>query len=85
MFDDCYYIIVLILYVNGQFFQQAVVDIVRTLPVSLFASLMEWINKYSKNAKVPLTNLSLYLCFSVVEFVGSFFLEILLIVRKGWD
>lgn len=31
---------------------QAVFDIVRTLPVRLYASLMEWINKYSKNAKV---------------------------------
>lgn len=34
------------------FILQAVFDIVRTLPVRLFASLIEWINKYSKNAKV---------------------------------
>jgi len=31
---------------------QAVVDIMKSLPVSLYASLTEWINKYSKNAKV---------------------------------
>ena len=32
---------------------QAVVDIMKTLPVSQYASLMEWINKCSKNDMVP--------------------------------
>ena len=45
----------------------------RSLPVSLVASLMEWMNKYSKNAKVLLTDLLLPFCFSFVEFVERFF------------
>ena len=45
----------------------------RSLPVSLAASLMEWMNKYSKNAKVLLTKLLLHFCFSFVEFVERFF------------
>lgn len=36
----------------GVFVLQAVVDILKTLPVSVYASLIEWIKKYSKNAKV---------------------------------
>lgn len=31
---------------------KAVVDIMDKLPVTLYASLVEWINKFSKNAKV---------------------------------
>ena len=32
---------------------QAVVDIMKTLTISQYASLMEWINKCSKNDMVP--------------------------------
>lgn len=41
------------------FILQAVFDIVRTLPVRLFASLIEWIHKYSKNAKVLNTEMQI--------------------------
>ncbi|KAM7435860.1 Condensin-2 complex subunit D3 [Porites harrisoni] len=46
---------------------KAVVDIMKTLPVNVYASLTEWINKYSKNAKISyrifaLDVVSLLLC-----------------------
>ena len=74
MFDSSYKLL-FSFFVNGLFIQQAVVDIVKTLPVSLVANLMEWISKYSKNAKVPLANLSRHFCFSVVEFGESLFFQ----------
>lgn len=36
---------------------QAVVDIMKILPVNQYASLVEWINMYSKNDKVLIRDL----------------------------
>ena len=56
----------------------------RTLPVSLIASLIEWINKYSKNAKVLLTKHLPQFWFYVVEVGESlFFLRNYLLRGKG--
>lgn len=40
-----------------EFVLQAVVDIMKILPVNQYASLVEWINMYSKNDKVLVRDL----------------------------